>query len=59
MQIQWDPNKCCHAGVCVKNLPAVFKIEDGQFVIDSSQAREEELLAVIGQCPSAALSTTK
>jgi uncharacterized Fe-S cluster protein YjdI len=27
MQVTWNPNTCCHAGVCVKSLPDVFKLE--------------------------------
>ncbi|MGZ8153423.1 MAG: (4Fe-4S)-binding protein [Methylovulum sp.] len=59
MQVEWDQNKCRHAGVCVKSLPEVFKVEEGQFVIDPSQASEGEIIDVIKQCPSAALSFTQ
>jgi uncharacterized Fe-S cluster protein YjdI len=55
MQVLWDSNKCCHAGVCVKSLPEVFKAEDGQFVIDPSKASDEEVISVVSQCPSGAL----
>lgn len=27
MKVQWDENKCRHAGLCVKSLPSVFKIK--------------------------------
>lgn len=27
MKALWNANKCCHAGICVKPLPEVFKIE--------------------------------
>jgi uncharacterized Fe-S cluster protein YjdI len=56
MQVLWDESKCCHAGVCVQSLPAVFKIQDGQFVIDASQASVEAIVDVVNQCPSGALS---
>lgn len=59
MKIQWDQNKCRHAGVCVKSLPAVFKIEAGQFVIEPENAPEEEILDVIKRCPSGALTSTE
>lgn len=55
MKVNWDANKCCHAGVCVKSLPEVFKVEDGQFVIDPSKASGEEVKDVVCQCPSGAL----
>lgn len=57
MQVNWDSNKCCHAGVCVKSLPEVFKIEEGQFIIDPSKASEEEVKDAVCQCPSGALDT--
>jgi uncharacterized Fe-S cluster protein YjdI len=33
----------------------VFKVEDGQFVIDPSKASEEDIENVVNQCPSGAL----
>ena len=56
MQVNWDENKCCHAGVCVSSLPEVFKIENGQFVIDTTQASDSEIRDVVNQCPSGALN---
>lgn len=58
MQVKWDESKCCHAGVCVKSLPEVFKIEGGEFMIDASKADEREIEEVVNQCPSGALETT-
>lgn len=55
MQVEWDQTKCCHAGVCVNSLPDVFKVVDGEFVIDASQASEEDVENVVNQCPSGAL----
>lgn len=55
MQVKWDENKCCHVGVCVKSLPNVFKVEDGEFVTDTSQASEEDIENIVKQCPSGAL----
>ncbi|MGR8952954.1 MAG: (4Fe-4S)-binding protein [Gammaproteobacteria bacterium] len=55
MQVRWDQDKCCHAGVCVSSLPDVFKIVDGQFVIDTTQASDEAIQNVVDQCPSGAL----
>jgi uncharacterized Fe-S cluster protein YjdI len=58
MNIQWDSKKCCHSGVCVKTLPEVFKIQEGQFVIESDRASDKEILEVVKQCPSGALTVT-
>ena len=49
MQVTWNPNTCCHAGVCVKSLPDVFKVEDGEFKIDPSKASAEEVESVVNQ----------
>lgn len=59
MQVKWDEHKCCHAGVCVKELPEVFKVENGQFVIDSEAASKEVIADVVSQCPSGALAITE
>jgi uncharacterized Fe-S cluster protein YjdI len=40
MQVTYNANMCIHAGNCVKSLPAVFKVVDGQFVIDQQGASE-------------------
>lgn len=56
MEVKWDQNACSHAGVCVNSLPNVFKIEDGNFVIDSSAASEAEVLETVAKCPSGALT---
>ncbi|RLA20451.1 MAG: hypothetical protein DRQ61_05585 [Gammaproteobacteria bacterium] len=59
MQVKWDQDKCQHAGVCVKSLPEVFKVVDGNFVIDASQAADEDIRKVTGQCPAGAFSVTE
>lgn len=56
MNVQWDSEKCCHSGLCVKTLPEVFKIKNGQFVIEPEQADDESIRKVIDQCPSKALT---
>jgi uncharacterized Fe-S cluster protein YjdI len=58
MQVKWDQDKCQHAGVCVKSLPEVFKVVDDNFVIDTSQATDEEIKKVVGQCPAGAFTVT-
>ena len=51
--------KCSHSGRCVQSLPAVFKVENGQFVIKPDHAPVDEIENVIKQCPSAALKYIK
>ena len=55
MKITWDQDTCIHAGKCVEGSPSVFKIEDGQFVIDETGAPEDEIRATVASCPSGAL----
>ena len=55
MTIVWKPEKCIHAGVCVKALPQVYNPKVRPWIkIENSTT--EELKAQIGQCPSGALS---
>lgn len=58
LKVSWNESTCQHAGVCVKSLPAVFKVEDGNFVIDASAASEKQIRDVCAACPSGALSVT-
>ena len=46
---------CAHAGRCTDNLAAVFRLGTEPF-IDPAGATAEEIIAVIGMCPSGALS---
>ena len=55
MKIQWDEQKCSHSGNCVKSLREVFKVVNGQFIIEPDKAAHDEVISVINQCPSAAL----
>jgi uncharacterized Fe-S cluster protein YjdI len=56
VQVKWDETVCIHSANCVKKLPKVFKVENGQFVIDESGASEEAIRAVVTGCPSRALT---
>ena len=56
MKVSWDEDVCTHSANCVKSLPQVFKVENGQFVIDTSAASEDDIRAVVVKCPSGALS---
>ncbi len=58
MEIKWNQDKCQHAGICVKSLPEVFKVVDGNFVIDTSKASDEEIRNVAGQCPAGAFTAS-
>ena len=55
MQVTYDANVCIHAGNCVKSLPAVFKVVDGQFVIDQQGASAAAIRQTVAACPSGAL----
>lgn len=55
LKIDWDENLCCHAGICVKSLPQVFRVENGRLQIDPTAAEAEAILAVVASCPSGAL----
>jgi uncharacterized Fe-S cluster protein YjdI len=55
MKVSWDEDVCIHSGNCVRGLPKVFQVKDGNFVIDTRAASEEEIRAVVEACPSGAL----
>lgn len=55
MKVNWNPKKCCHAGVCVKTLPEVFIVEEQGLTIDTSKASEEEIRKVAKLCLAGAL----
>ncbi len=55
LTLKWDENRCCHAGICVRSLPEVFRIEMGKLKIDPSAAEPEMILEVVTRCPSGAL----
>jgi uncharacterized Fe-S cluster protein YjdI len=55
IKVTYDADTCVHAGECVKGAPNVFKVVDGQFVIDTSADSEENIRTTVGNCPSGAL----
>jgi uncharacterized Fe-S cluster protein YjdI len=55
LTIDWQPDKCIHAGVCVKTLPCVYKPGERP-LITMGNATTVKLKAQIDQCPSGALS---
>lgn len=59
MQVTWNEQVCIHSAECVKNLPEVFKVVDGQFVIEQSGASDEAIRQTVAKCPSGALQITE
>ena len=53
--IIWNPEKCTHAGICVKTLPSVYNPKEKPW-IKIEKATTAELKQQIAQCPSGALS---
>ena len=56
MKVTYDAETCSHAGECVKGAPNVFKVVDGQFVIDTTADSEENIRTSDGNCPSGAVT---
>ncbi len=55
MKVTYNADTCSHAGECVKGAPNVFKVVDGQFVIDTSADSEDNIRSTVANCPSGAL----
>ena len=55
MKVTYNADVCSHAGECVKGSPNVFKVVDGQFVIDTSADTEDNIRTTVASCPSGAL----
>lgn len=55
LTIIWKPEKCMHAGICVKMLPEVYDPKARPW-IKAEGASTEELKQQINKCPSGALS---
>ena len=51
-EITYDEKICVHSGKCVKNLPFLFQIKDGKFVIIQDGAPEEEIRNTVNMCQS-------
>ena len=54
ISVSFDLTRCIHAGECVKGLPKVFDPNRKPWV-EPNQAEPEEILAVVGRCPTGAL----
>jgi uncharacterized Fe-S cluster protein YjdI len=59
MKVAYDAQVRIHAGNCVKSLPTVFQVVDGQFVINPQGAREATIRQTVAACPSGALQITE
>lgn len=51
----WQSAKCIHSGICVKNLPQVFKPRESPWV-QTENASSAEIILTVQKCPSGALS---
>ncbi len=58
LTILWEPKKCIHAAICVKELPGVYDPNAKPWIAPEN-ASIDELKAQIDKCPSAALSYEK
>jgi uncharacterized Fe-S cluster protein YjdI len=59
MKVTYDAQVCIHAGNCVTSLPTVFKVVDGQLVIDQQGASAAAMRQTVAACPSGALQITE
>lgn len=52
--ILWTPEKCIHAGICVKSLPQVYHPKEHPWITPEG-VNMEELKSQIDKCPTGAL----
>ena len=55
MKVTFDGNICKHSGECVKRSPEVFKVIDGNMVIDANKEPDDNIRATVAKCPTGAL----
>jgi len=55
IRVFWDPEKCIHAGECIRGLPKVFDRKSTPW-INMQGASSDEIKRVIDRCPSGALT---
>jgi len=55
LTVVWKPQKCVHAGECVKALPEVYNPKEKPW-IKAENASTQALKDQIDKCPSGALS---
>jgi uncharacterized Fe-S cluster protein YjdI len=57
IEVRFYPARCVHAGICTRDLPAVFDVLAHPWV-DVTKGTVEEIAALIDRCPSGALEYT-
>lgn len=55
ISVVWEPEKCKHAGICVKLLPKVYNVQNHPWITPEN-ANMNDLKNQIDKCPSGALS---
>ena len=55
MKVTYDKAICIHSAKCVNNLPSVFQVKDGNFVIIQDGGTEDKIRETVNACPSKAL----
>jgi len=58
IQVIWNSEKCIHAGLCARQLPAVFKPKEKPW-IQLDNANKDQIVDQVSKCPSGALSIQK
>lgn len=53
--VVWKPDLCIHSGICLRGLPKVFNLKRRPWT-DLSQAGSEEIVKLVRDCPSKALT---
>jgi uncharacterized Fe-S cluster protein YjdI len=56
--VTFDPNVCRHAGECIRGLPQVFDVNRPDW-IRLEGTWPEEVVTVVGRCPSGALQAVR
>ncbi len=57
IDVKWEPAKCIHSGICVQELPKVFRPKDRPWV-HLEEATTPEIEKTVNDCPSRALTYT-
>jgi uncharacterized Fe-S cluster protein YjdI len=56
--VTFDPNVCAHSGECLRGLPQVFDVSRPDWIrLDG--VWPEEVVTVVGRCPSGALQAAR
>jgi len=53
--VVWKQDQCIHSGICLRGLPKVFNLQQRPWV-DMTGATSEEIVTLVRECPSKALS---